>query len=163
EVLVGHAIEGEAGVRDAAAEIVRLGARWVVMKGGHRAGSELVDILHDGDRFWDFRSPRIDTTRTHGTGCTLAAVTAARLARGDAATAGRLIDEAGAALRAAVAALAEHPDILHAGFVHDAAKEYAEARLVRALVDGGTPPTARELGVEPVTYLHGLAESVGEL
>lgn len=80
------------------------------------------------------------------------------LARADAMSA-----EAGAAIHRAIDALAEHPDVLHAGFVHDAAKEYAEARLVLALVRGDGLPTPDELGVEGAAYLHGLAESVGEL
>ena len=79
------------------------------------------------------------------------------------AAAERLIEEAGAALRAAGAALRDHPDVLHAGFVHDAAKEYVEARLVLALARGQALPAPEELGVDPVSYLHGLAESVGEL
>lgn len=84
EVLVGHDIEGDAAVRRAAAEIVALGARWVVMKGGHRPGDEVVDILHDGQAYWELRAPRLATRSTHGTGCTLAAAIAARLAHGDA-------------------------------------------------------------------------------
>ena len=83
EVLVGHPIEGDAAVRAAASRIIELGARWVVMKGGHRPGAEIVDLLHDGREFWEFRSPRVETTSTHGTGCTLASAIAARLALGD--------------------------------------------------------------------------------
>jgi translin len=83
--------------------------------------------------------------------------------REDVPTGQRLVDEAGAALRAAVAALQGHPDLLHGGFVHDAAKEYAEARLVMALTRGDPLPDPAALGVDPVSYLHGLAESVGEL
>jgi hydroxymethylpyrimidine/phosphomethylpyrimidine kinase len=84
EVLLGRTIGSELDdVRRAAAEIVAMGSRWVVMKGGHRPGDEVVDVLHDGERFWELRSPRIDTTSTHGTGCTLAAAIAARLALGD--------------------------------------------------------------------------------
>jgi hydroxymethylpyrimidine/phosphomethylpyrimidine kinase len=82
EVIVGRPITGE-DVRKAAGEIIGLGARWVVMKGGHRPGPEVVDVLHDGREFWEFRSPRIETTSTHGTGCTLASAIAARLALGD--------------------------------------------------------------------------------
>jgi translin len=83
--------------------------------------------------------------------------------RQDFATGQRLADEAGQALRAAVEPLAAHPDVLHGGFVHDAAKEYAEARLFLALARGERPPDPAELGVDPVSYLHGLAETVGEL
>ena len=84
EVLVGRSIGLDLpDVRRAAGEIVAMGCRWVVMKGGHRPGAELVDVLHDGDRFWELRAPWIDTASTHGTGCTLAAAIAARLALGD--------------------------------------------------------------------------------
>ena len=74
-----------------------------------------------------------------------------------------MIDEAGRAVGQAAAALADHPDILHAGFVHDAQKEYVEARVVLAIVRGDALPTPGELGAEGAAYLHGLAESVGEL
>jgi translin len=71
--------------------------------------------------------------------------------------------DAGSAIHQAVAVLADHADVLNAGFVHDAAKEYAEAHLVLALVRGDAIPTPEQLGVEHPAYLHGLAESVGEL
>lgn len=64
---------------------------------------------------------------------------------------------------AARAALEEHPDILYAGFVHDAQKEYAEASLTIALIRGDPLPDPAELGVEDAAYLNGLGESVGEL
>jgi translin len=83
--------------------------------------------------------------------------------RHDFATGQRLTEEAGAALRAAVEPLRAHPDVLHGGFVHDAAKEYAEARLFLSLARGEPPPNPEQLGVDPVGYLHGLAETVGEL
>ena len=50
-----------------------------------------------------------------------------------------------------------------AGFLHDAQKEYAEARTTLALVSGGTIPTPQSLGVEYPAYLNGIAEAVGEL
>jgi hydroxymethylpyrimidine/phosphomethylpyrimidine kinase len=43
----------------------------------------VLDLLHDGSRFWELRAPRIETRNTHGTGCTLSAAIAARLAHGD--------------------------------------------------------------------------------
>ena len=82
EVLVGRPITDGDDVRRAAGEIVAAGARWVVMKGGHRPGPEVVDVLHDGREFWEFRSPRVETTSTHGTGCTLSSAIAAGLAHG---------------------------------------------------------------------------------
>lgn len=52
-------------------------ARWVLLKGGHLPGSELVDLLFDGDRMIELRSRRIDTANTHGTGCTLSSAVCA--------------------------------------------------------------------------------------
>ena len=56
--------------------------RWVLLKGGHLPGNELIDMLHDGDRLIEFQSQRVHTQHTHGTGCTLSAAIAAMLARG---------------------------------------------------------------------------------
>ncbi len=72
-------------------------------------------------------------------------------------------DEAEAALRTAQAALSPHPKIAHAGFLHDAEKEYAEARLTAALVLGSPLPSAADLHVEPAAWLNGLAEAASEL
>lgn len=85
------------------------------------------------------------------------------LHRGETEAAALLMDEAGDLLRRAGAALADHPDVAHAGFVHDAAKEYAEARLTAALGGGDPLPLPNDLGVEPAAYLNGLGEAVGEL
>lgn len=81
ETLVGHPVETDADVEAAAREIVRLGARAVVIKGGHRTG-DAVDVLYDGREFRSFRAPRFDTPHTHGTGCTFSAAIAASLAKG---------------------------------------------------------------------------------
>ena len=59
--------------------------------------------------------------------------------------------------------LGDHPDIYHAGFVHDAQKEYAEARGTLAIIAGRPLPTPEELAVELPAYLNGLGEVVGEL
>ncbi len=51
--------------------------RWILLKGGHLPGGELVDLLYDGDRMIELRAERFDTRHTHGTGCALsAAITA---------------------------------------------------------------------------------------
>ncbi|MEC5399132.1 bifunctional hydroxymethylpyrimidine kinase/phosphomethylpyrimidine kinase [Uliginosibacterium sp. H1] len=52
---------------------------WVLLKGGHLPGSEVIDLLFDGDRMIELAGPRIDTKNTHGTGCTLSAAIAALL------------------------------------------------------------------------------------
>lgn len=75
----------------------------------------------------------------------------------------RLMDEAGTLLSQAVGILQDHPDVLFAGFVEDAAKEYAEARLTYALGLGTPLPSPDDLGVWVGSYLHGLGEAVGEL
>jgi len=51
--------------------------RWILLKGGHLPGGELIDLLYDGDRMIELRAERFDTRHTHGTGCALsAAITA---------------------------------------------------------------------------------------
>lgn len=57
----------------------------------------------------------------------------------------------------------DHPEIYTAGFVHDAQKEYSEARVTYALINGEPFPEPEELGVEYPAYLNGLGEAVGEL
>lgn len=73
-----------------------------------------------------------------------------------------LIEEAGSLLTEISQGLDDHQDILHAGFVTDAAKEYAEARLTFAIFAGEALPAPDDLGIDPVPYLHGLGETVGE-
>lgn len=85
------------------------------------------------------------------------------LHKGDADRAASLRADAEAALGEAVGALASHPAIYHAGFLHDAAKEFAEASLLVSLLDGSPLPDAHDLGVEPPAWLHGLAEAASEL
>src|SRR5437764_8433034 len=69
EVLVGRSLETEDEIRQAARDIVDLGARTVVMKGGHRQG-DATDLLFDGRSFHVFEAERIYTPNTHGSGCT---------------------------------------------------------------------------------------------
>ena len=80
--LTGRPVEDEAGMRDAADRLLRLGATAVLVKGGHLAGAELVDYYTDGVSERLFRASRIETRATHGTGCTLSAAVAAGIARG---------------------------------------------------------------------------------
>jgi translin len=83
--------------------------------------------------------------------------------RGERDEAERLLGEAVRTKDEALAALAPHPDIYHAGFLHDALKEYAEARATVALLSGEALPDPDEIGVEYPAYLNGIAEAVGEL
>ena len=78
-------------------------------------------------------------------------------------TAHRLMDQARAAIDEGLGAVRDHPDIRFAGYLQDAQKEYAEARITEAVVTGATElPTPEELGVEDAPYLNGMAEAIGE-
>jgi hydroxymethylpyrimidine/phosphomethylpyrimidine kinase len=81
ERITGLEIKTEADMRRAAALMREMGARAVLVKGGHLTG-DAVDLLDEEGRVELFRAPRIETNATHGTGCTLAAAIAACLARG---------------------------------------------------------------------------------
>jgi len=81
ETLTGMKIETGEDMREAARQIVALGARAVVVKGGHLSGPA-TDLLYDGSEFTEFTSERFDTANTHGTGCTFASAAAAGLAQG---------------------------------------------------------------------------------
>jgi translin len=85
------------------------------------------------------------------------------LHRGEWDKASELIDEAGSLLDGISDALVGHPEMMHAGFVSDAAKEYAEARITEALFKDEKVPSFQDLNMDPVPYLHGLGEAVGEM
>ena len=79
EDLTGRSIESDDDARQAAQAIIDMGAKSVVIKGGHRDGPP-TDILYDGAEFIEFTAERIPSTSTHGTGCTFASAVAAGLA-----------------------------------------------------------------------------------
>jgi hydroxymethylpyrimidine/phosphomethylpyrimidine kinase len=82
-ILTGVDVTDPGGMREAAEAVKALGPRWVLVKGGHLpAHTEAVDLLYDGERAIEVRAERLDTTDTHGTGCTLAAAVAAQRALG---------------------------------------------------------------------------------
>jgi hydroxymethylpyrimidine/phosphomethylpyrimidine kinase len=80
--LTGLEIETTDDLRRAGARLLRLGAAAVLMKGGHIAGSTVIDVLMTPAGETTFEGPRIDTRHTHGTGCTLSSACAAGLAQG---------------------------------------------------------------------------------
>jgi len=82
EALAGIRIRTGSDRRLAAGLIANLGARAVLIKGGHARGPEVRDLFFDGRFFTEFVAPRIRTRATHGTGCTLSAAIAANLALG---------------------------------------------------------------------------------
>ncbi len=80
--LAGIPVTDAASARRAARAIRALGPAYVLLKGGHLEGPFCEDLLFDGKVFTAFRSPRLGTKNTHGTGCTLSAAVAAGLALG---------------------------------------------------------------------------------
>ena len=75
------AADNEDEMRRQAQQLLALGARAVLIKGGHGSGPESVDLLLEGTTFMRFAAPRLDTKNTHGTGCTLSSAIAAGLAK----------------------------------------------------------------------------------
>jgi hydroxymethylpyrimidine/phosphomethylpyrimidine kinase len=73
----------EAAIADQGRRLLALGARAVLIKGGHGQGSESIDYLFTGDDVMAFPAPRIPTKNTHGTGCSLSSAIAANLAKGE--------------------------------------------------------------------------------
>jgi translin len=83
--------------------------------------------------------------------------------RGDKEEALRLIDQAEALSSGITHMTRDHPEVYNAGFVHDAQKEYAEAKTTYAFINGEDLPQPEDIGVEYPAYLNGLGEAVGEL
>lgn len=82
EVLTGKAVDGLNGQRRAAEALLEQGAKAALVKGGHIPGRVLSDVLQTTEGEWIFESERIETSSTHGTGCTLASAVAALVAQG---------------------------------------------------------------------------------
>ncbi|HMA08714.1 MAG TPA: PfkB family carbohydrate kinase, partial [Ramlibacter sp.] len=82
-LLVGHPLRSEAEMEAAARRLIALGAKAVLVKGGHLAGDTVSDLLltAGGELRW-MRAPRVPTANTHGTGCTLSSAIASHLALG---------------------------------------------------------------------------------
>lgn len=81
EALAGFPIKDEPSAREAARRISALGAKNVLIKGGHLGGERSVDLLYHAGDFLRFDAPRLSTKNSHGTGCTLSAAITALLAR----------------------------------------------------------------------------------
>jgi translin len=125
---------------------------------------ELDDISEDIRGRFDARMQareRALPASRHAIRCCANAIRA--IHRGEFDLAHRLMDEARAAIDEGLAAVDSHPDIRYAGYLQDAQKEYAEARLTEVVVNGGKyMPTPDDLGVEDAPYLNGMAEAIGE-
>jgi hydroxymethylpyrimidine/phosphomethylpyrimidine kinase len=73
----------EAAIRSQGRRLLALGARAVLIKGGHGQGAESIDYLFAGGSVTALPAPRIATANTHGTGCSLSSAIAAGLAKGE--------------------------------------------------------------------------------
>ncbi len=82
EALTGTSIHSEEDMISAAHLLLEHGCRAVLVKGGHRASSDAVDVLVTSSSVQRFSRPRISTVNTHGTGCTFSAAITACLAQG---------------------------------------------------------------------------------
>ena len=82
EGLLGYEVDPDDPDEAAAKELVTLGPRWVLLKGGHLRSDEATDLLTDGNDVIRITQRRIETKNTHGTGCVLSAAIAACLAKG---------------------------------------------------------------------------------
>ncbi len=82
EVLTEMKISSLDDRRKAAKQLMGMGAKAVVIKGGHADDKEVIDLFFDGTTCEELMSPRIETLHTHGTGCTFSAAITAQLANG---------------------------------------------------------------------------------
>ncbi|NQU62335.1 MAG: bifunctional hydroxymethylpyrimidine kinase/phosphomethylpyrimidine kinase [Rhodospirillales bacterium] len=82
EVLSGLTVTDAASMEAAARVILALGPGAVLVTGGHLEGGTIIDVLVSGEAVERFESPRIESSDTHGTGCTLASAIAIGLAQG---------------------------------------------------------------------------------
>ena len=114
ETLSGRRIGSPAEAREAARRIHDMGPAAVIITGGHRdwdeegPGAQVVDLLFDQGQFHEFRTRRLDSTHTHGTGCTFASAVAAGLALGHSVS-----DAAARAQQYVAGAIAHAPGIGH--------------------------------------------------
>jgi len=82
EALIGKKINNVDEMKNAAQEILNLGAKKVVVKGGHLEEDRATDVLYDGKEYKELHSHRVETKNTHGTGCTFSSAIAANIALG---------------------------------------------------------------------------------
>ena len=83
--------------------------------------------------------------------------------RGDFQEAQSLLERADERLKETANIREEAPEIYYAGFLNDARKEFSEAHVTLAVLSGEKIPQPADLGVEPSTFLNGMAEVIGEL
>lgn len=82
EALTGIRVASATDARLAAGALLELGARAVIVTGGHGTGNDIIDVLLTADGLYEFRATRVAGRSTHGTGCAFSAALAAHLALG---------------------------------------------------------------------------------
>lgn len=83
ERLAGFGISDIRDMKRACEAIHILGSKCVLIKGGHLRGSDCIDILYDGERYYQYTSKRVEGVDVRGTGCIFASALAASLAKGE--------------------------------------------------------------------------------
>jgi hydroxymethylpyrimidine/phosphomethylpyrimidine kinase len=136
-VLTGIEPAGEDDARTAGGRLLEMGADAALIKGGHMPGSEVLDALVTPEGTETMCHPRIDTDATHGSGCTLSAAIAARLAQGDHLE--RAVDDSVAFMQRALRyhhAAGEGPGAVHhlVG-IRNAAARSGTAEMARSAID----------------------------
>ncbi|MEM2538266.1 MAG: bifunctional hydroxymethylpyrimidine kinase/phosphomethylpyrimidine kinase [Candidatus Methanomethylicia archaeon] len=81
EEMVKHKIKGLEDMKKAAIDIKSMGVEAVIIKGGHLEGEKVIDLLYYDDSFYENEKRRIETKKTHGTGCVFSAALTALIAR----------------------------------------------------------------------------------
>lgn len=109
KLLGGTEARDEREMGEQAQALKRIGAKAVLIKGGHAEGANAVDLYVDGEGDMRLEAPRVTTRNTHGTGCTLSSAIAAELAKG------ATLREAAARAKAYVTAAIGAADELHIG------------------------------------------------
>jgi hydroxymethylpyrimidine/phosphomethylpyrimidine kinase len=148
--------EDEAGARLAGQRVLTMGADAALVKGGHIPGDEVLDVLVTEETIETARHPRVDTDATHGSGCTLSAAIATRLARGES-----LVDAVGRSVDFMERAVRYHHDVGRGpGAVHhlvdlrnDAARDETAERvtdIVEWFVEENVRPLVPEVGMNVV-------------
>jgi hydroxymethylpyrimidine/phosphomethylpyrimidine kinase len=134
EVLAGMPIRTLDDKKEAAKRIASFGAANIIIKGGHDNGSDdVLDLFYDGSGFTTVIGKKIQTTHTHGTGCTFSAALTAELAKGSG------VHEAVQTAKAFIQAAIE--DSLEIGGGHGPTNHWAYGRRKLAKSNGGVNRT----------------------
>ena len=167
-VLTGIEPTDEETAVEAGEALVEMGADAALVKGGHIAGDDVIDVLVTAEDVRTFRHERIDTDATHGSGCTLSASIATHLAQGES-----LADSVSAGIDLLARAVRYNIDVGEgSGAVHHlvetreraARTETAEAieKLVEEFIERDVAPLVPEVGTN-VVGATAFAERLGEV